>query len=254
MKRLLLLAAMAYGVCQAAPSFEVASITPCKPGTPEPAMEHTGMTQFTFPGGRFKADATTLKVLLEWAYRLQPAQHAGGPSWIETDRYDVVAKAEGPATDEQMRQMMQTLLAERFQLKVHHEDRKLGVYVIAVGKGQPKLFPPKESEVYGLRFAPKMGPDNKVASYHVIGTRFTVAQLADTFGRQLGRAVIDKTGLEGEFDFTIDITPDESRPNPMDPATLMGAMREQLGLALTSQTIPVDVLVIDNAEKVKKGD
>ena len=97
---------MGHGQCQdpaKAPAFEVASITPCKPGTPEPPMEHTGMVQFTSPGGRFKADTTTVKVLLEWAYGIQPSQHSGGPSWIDTDRYDVTAKDEGNASDDQMK-------------------------------------------------------------------------------------------------------------------------------------------------------
>src|ERR1022692_2284223 len=84
-----------------APAFEVASITPCKPGTPEPPGEHAGMVQFTFPGGRFQANAVTLQFLLEWAYNIQPSQHSDGPAWLATDRYDIVAKAAGNATDEQ---------------------------------------------------------------------------------------------------------------------------------------------------------
>ena len=73
------------GYCQGsanAPTFEVASITPCKPGTPEPPGEHAGMVQFTYPGGRFDAKATTLKFLLEWAYGILPSQHSGGPDWF----------------------------------------------------------------------------------------------------------------------------------------------------------------------------
>src|ERR1700727_1511073 len=84
-------------------SFEVASITPCKPGTPEPPGEHAGMVQFTFPGGRFQANAVTFKFLLEWAYDLQPSQHSDGPAWLATDRYDIIAKANGNATDAQMK-------------------------------------------------------------------------------------------------------------------------------------------------------
>src|SRR5882672_366710 len=105
------------GQCQdlaKAPAFEVASVTPCKPGTPEPPGEHAGMVQFTFPGGRFKASATTVKYLMEWAYTIQPSQHTGGPSWMGTERFDVVAKAEGNVTDEQQKKMVQALLAERF--------------------------------------------------------------------------------------------------------------------------------------------
>ena len=93
------LTALALGHCHCqdlakAPAFEVASITPCKPGTPEPPGEHAGMVQFTSPGGRFRASATTLKYLFEWAYDIQPSQHSSGPSWMGNDRYDVIAKAE----------------------------------------------------------------------------------------------------------------------------------------------------------------
>ena len=211
------------------------------------------MGQFTSPGGRFRASATTLKFLLEWAYAIQPSQHSGGPSWIDTDRYDIVAKAEGSATDDRMKLMVQTLLADRFQLKLHHERKELPVYVISVGKTAPKLFPPKDGETHSLRFAPQMGPDQKIVSYRVLATRYTLTQLSDVFARQMGSVVVNQTGLNGEFDFTIDLTPDEGRPNPVDPALLIAAMREQLGLTLKSQKVPVDILVIDSAEKVAAG-
>ena len=70
------------------PAFEVASITPCPPGTPPAPLGHTWKAQFTSPGGRFRASATTVKVLLEWAYEIQPSEHSGGPSWIADDCYD----------------------------------------------------------------------------------------------------------------------------------------------------------------------
>jgi uncharacterized protein (TIGR03435 family) len=232
------------------PVFEVASITLCKPGTPEPPGEHNGMAQFTFPGGRFRASATTLKFLLEWAYRIQPFQHSDGPSWMDADRYDVVAKAEGNATDDQMRLMVQTLLADRFKLKFHRESKVLPVYVISVGKTAAKLFPPKDGETHSLRVIPAKGPDQKTASYHVVATRFSLTQFTDTFARQLGSVIVNQTGLSGDFDFTVDLTPDDNRPNPLDPSLLISAMREQLNLKLTSQKAPVDFLVIDSAEKV----
>ena len=208
------------------------------------------MVQFTYPGGRFNARATTLKFLLEWAYGIQPSQHSGGPSWMDTDRYDIVAKAEGNASDDQMKLMTQALLAERFKLKFHHETRKLPVYVISVGKTAPKLFAPKEGEPHSLRVAPQTGPDQKVASYRVIATRFSLTQLTDVFARQLDRVIVNETGLTGDFDFTLDLTPDDSRTSPLDPSLLIAAMREQLGLTLKSQDAPVDFLVIDSAEKV----
>jgi len=237
----------------AAPAFEVASITPCKPGTPEPPMEHAGMVQFTYPGGRFRATATTLKFLLEWAYDIQPSQHSDGPSWIGTDRYDVVAKAPGNATDRQMKLMAQTLLTERFALKIHHEKKNLSVLAISLGKTPPKLFAPKDGEEHSLRVAPQTGPDQKTVTLRVIATRFSLAQLSDTFARLLGHVIVNETGLDGDFDFTLDLTPDESQHNPLDPSLLMAAMREQLGLTLKSQNAPVDFFVIESAEKVAAG-
>jgi uncharacterized protein (TIGR03435 family) len=247
---------MDHGHCQTlanAPAFEVASITPCKPGTPEPPMEHAGMVQFTSPGGRFKASATTLKFLLEWAYDIQPSQHSNGPSWIDTDRYDVVAKAAGNATDDQMKQMLRTLLADRFKLTLHHDSKTLSVYVISIGKTAPKLYPPKDEETHSLRVMPQTGADQKISSYHVVATRFSLTQLTDVFARQLGSVILNKTGLDGDFDFTLDLTPDENRPSPLDPSLLVTAMREQLGLTLKTQNAPVDFLVIDGAEKVSAG-
>jgi uncharacterized protein (TIGR03435 family) len=238
--------------CQAL-AFEVASITPCKPGTPEPPGEHAGMVQFTAPGGRFTAKATTLKYLMEWAYSIQPSQHSGGPSWMETERYDIVAKAEGNANDEQQKRMVQTLIQDRFGLKFHREKKKLPVYVISVGKSAPKLFPPKDEEIHSIRIVPRSDPDQKIVSYHVVATRFSLSQLTDTFARQLGRVFVNETGLDGDFDFTLDLTPDENRPNPLDPSLLIAAMREQLGLSLKSQEALVDFIMIDSAERVAAG-
>jgi len=236
-----------------APAFEVASITPCKPGTPEPPGEHMGMVQFTAPGGRFRASATTLKFLLEWAYNIQPSQHSAGPGWMGTDRYDIIAKAEGNANDQQQKLMVQTLLAERFALKCHLEKKKLSVFVISIGKNAPKLFPPKDDEIHSIRIMPQQDPDQKVASYHIVATRFSLSQLTDTFARQLGRVFVNETGLNGDYDFSFDLTPDEHQPNPLDPSLLISAMREQLGLSLKSQDAMVDFLVIDSVDKVAAG-
>jgi uncharacterized protein (TIGR03435 family) len=236
-----------------APAFEVASITPCKPGTPAPPGEHAGMVQFTYPGGRFTAQATTVKFLLEWAYGILPAQHSGGPGWMDSDRYDIVAKAPGNATDREMKVMAQTLLAERFKLKFHRETNEMPVVVVSLGKMPPKLIPSKEGETHDIRIAPQKGEDQRTNSFHVVATRFSLAQLNEVFARQLGRVIVDETGLTGDFDFTLDLTPDESRPNPLDPAIILSAMREQLGLAVKSQKGPVDMLVIDGVEKAAAG-
>jgi uncharacterized protein (TIGR03435 family) len=211
------------------------------------------MVQFTFPGGRFTANATTVKFLLEWAYGILPFQHSGGPAWMEDDRYDIVAKASGPATDDEMKLMTQTLLSERFKLKFHHETREAPALVLTAGKTTPKLFPPKEGETHSLRIMRQMGEDQKVVSYHVVATRFSFAQLNQTFARLLDRVIVNQTGLDGDFDFTLDLTPDENQPNPLDPSLLISAMREQLGLTVKSQKGPVDFFVIDSVEKVAAG-
>ncbi len=215
-------------------------------------MEHAGLAQFTSPGGRFNANCTTLKFLLEWAYGIQPTQHSDGPGWIGTDRYAIVAKAEGNASDAQMKLMVRTLLAERFKMKLRHESREVTAYVLAVGKTAPHLVPTKEDETRVVRVDSKTGADQR-AVYRVILTRFSLAELCDTFGRQLGRVMVDRTGLKGDFDFALDLAPDESHVTPIDPSLLIGALREQVGLTVKSEKTPVDFLVIDGVEKVVAG-
>ena len=246
-----------HGHCQnlaQATAFEVAAITPCKPGTPAPPGEHAGMVHFIYPGGRFNAGATTLAFLFEWAYRIQPFQHSGGPSWMDSDRYDIVAKAESANPSEaQMKLMVQSLLADRFQLKFHRESKNLPVYVISLGATAPKLFPPKDGETHFLQVTPQKREDQKLPSFHVAATRFSLTELSDTFARQLGRPIVNQTGLDGYFDFTLDLMPDEERPNPLDPSLILTAMREQLGLTVTTQKAPVEFFVIDRVEKVAAG-
>jgi uncharacterized protein (TIGR03435 family) len=235
------------------PQFEVAAIKHCEPGTPEPAGQRMGMVRYTFPGGRFDAKATTVEFLLEWAYDLLPSQHSRGPAWIENDRFDIVAKAAGNATDDQMKLMTQALLADRFKLKFHRERREGPVLLVTLGNAAPKLFPPKDGEVHSFRIIPQTDSAQKVVSYRAVATRFSFAQLNQTFARQLERVIINETGLDGDFDFTLDFTPDENRPNPLDPSLIVTAMHDQLGLNLKAQKGPVEYLVIDSVEKVSDG-
>jgi uncharacterized protein (TIGR03435 family) len=233
------------------PKFEVAAVKPCEPGTPEPPGQRMGMVRYTYPGGRFEAKAATVEFLLEWAYDLLPSQHSRGPAWMENDRYDIVAKAEGNATDDQMKLMARALLAEPFRLKFHRERREAPILLVTLGKNAPKLFPPKEGEAHSLRIVPQVDADQKVVSYRVAATRFSFAQLNQTFARQLERVIVNGTGLDGDFDFTLDFTPDENHPNPLDPSLVVTAMRDQLGLTVNAQKGLVDYLVIDSLEKVK---
>ena len=211
------------------------------------------MVQFTYPGGRFTARATTVKFLMEWAYDILPAQHGGGPAWLDNQRYDIVAKAAGKATDEQMKLMTRRLLAERFQLELRHETREMQVLTLFLGKSAPKLFPPKDGEERGLRVEPVTGDGEKTVSFHVAATRFSLTQLIQTFARQLDRVMVNETGLTGEFDFTLDLTPDDHRPTPLDPSLLIDAMQSQLGLVVKSAKSPVDFWVVESAKKVISG-
>jgi uncharacterized protein (TIGR03435 family) len=231
------------------PKFEVADIKPCPPDTPEPPGQRAGMVRYTFPGGRFEAHATTVEFLLEWSYDLLPTQHSRGPAWLDRDRFDVIAKAPGNATDDEMKLMVQTLLADRFHLKLHRETREAPVLTLRLGKTPPKLFPPKEGEKHSLQIIPKKDEEQKIVSYHVVATRFSFAQLNRTFARQIGRVIVNETGLDGDYDYTLDFTPDENRPNPLDPSLWISALQYQLGLTVVAQKGPVDFLVIDNVEK-----
>jgi uncharacterized protein (TIGR03435 family) len=151
-----------------------------------------------------------------------------------------------------MKLMARTLLRDRFKLQFHHETKELAVYVVALGKSAPKLFPPKAGEQRSLRMEPRMDIDHKT-SFHIVATRFSLAQLTDAFARQMGRVIVNQTGMNDDYDFTLDLTPDESRPSALDASLLIDAMRNQLGLELKSQKAPVEVMVIDNLERVAAG-
>jgi len=261
MKRILSIAVLAaasihHAHCQQlakSPAFEVASITPCKPGTPEPMGEHMGMMQFIYPGGRFEAKAIDIRYLFEWAYKILPSQHSDGPAWFGSDRYDIIAKAPGNATDAEIRLMTQALLADRFKLKLHRETKEVSVLAIGIGKNGAKLPAPKDGEIHSIQVVPRTGPDPNLPAFHVEGKRFTMAQLIDTFARQFERVMVDQTGIDGEFDFSMDLNPDEGRPSPLHQSILIEAMQDQLGLSLKSMKAPVDVYVIDSAEKAAAG-
>jgi uncharacterized protein (TIGR03435 family) len=177
--------------------------------------------------------------------------------WITTDEYDVDAVAEGVVSMEgnerQWQMMLQKLLAERFGLKFHTEQREMNVYVLTVAKGgsKLKLADPASEQNNGCRS---------------LGVCFFDKEPLAAFARFMGfvvvdRPVVDKTGLEGEFDFSLKWTPDETQfagmgvhvPPPVDnpnaPPGLFTAIQEQLGLKLEAQKIPSEVLVIDHVER-----
>ncbi|HXA65820.1 MAG TPA: TIGR03435 family protein [Bryobacteraceae bacterium] len=253
-------------------TFEVASIKPSA------TDDRRVMIQIQ-PGGGLRTSGSTLKMLLTMAYDVREFQISGGPGWINTDRYDILAKAERSAgtenlpgdprtmTDEQrktvgdqMRERLRALLADRFQLTLHRETKEESVYALVVAKNGPKLQESQTKEGTGPHGMLRMGRGE------VAGQGVQLQGLTMVLSDQLGRTVIDRTGLKGNFDFKLTWTPDPGQsagppgggpppgadaPPPPDPngPSIFTALQEQLGLRLESQKGPVEMLVIDRVEK-----
>jgi uncharacterized protein (TIGR03435 family) len=262
---------IAFAQGPARPSFEVASVKPNKGSSHLVHMQPS-------PGGRFNAENVTLRILMQYAYDVKEFQIYGGPEWTNTERYDAAAKAEGSPTGQQMMgPMLQTLLEDRFKLAVHRETRQLPLYALTVAGSGVKLRPSKEGtcihwSLYTLNTAssPLPAPGEKAPvfcgfrGFGVEGLDRTLdmpgshmAELAASLSMALRRDVIDRTGLGGEFDIRLNwaieapatpgATPDLSPDAPR--TSLFTSLREQLGLKLESAKGPVEVLVIDHAEK-----
>lgn len=229
-------------------SFDVASIKPSKTDDRRAAFQ-------IMPGGRISLKNIPVRMLIQQAYNVRDFQVNGGPSWM-SDRFDIIAKAEGDAdvSQEQLRTMMQALLADRFQLKLHHETKELPIYALVIGKNGIKM---RESAG-----DPQQRRMIRMGRGSVNGQQMSMDMLAMQLSNQLGRTVIDKTGLKGGYDITLEWTPDqavsvagpgdgggENHPASDTGPSLFTALQEQLGLKLESQKGPVDILVIDRLER-----
>jgi uncharacterized protein (TIGR03435 family) len=254
-------------------AFEVASIKPSE------GDGHMVRIQ-TSPGGRYTASGVTLKMLIQQAYDVKDFQITGGPAWMSTMAFDIVAKAENPDVNrDQIRQMLQSLLAGRFQLKFHLETRELPVYALVVGKSGHKLqlsanqpekeaTPPDATKGNSHVAGGAGGTAKPVGAMMSMGRGQLNAQMVpisafiNMLAQQLGRPVIDKTDLKGNYDLKLEWTPDESHrvigggggveaapTGDSSGPSIFTAVQEQLGLKLESQKGPVELLVIDSAEK-----
>jgi uncharacterized protein (TIGR03435 family) len=267
-------------------SFEVASV---KLAAPQPGGR--GMTTVTGgPGSpdpeRASYTNITLKNLLMTAYAVKQYQIAG-PAWLDTEHYDIIAKVPPDSTKEQFSQMLQNLLAERFQLALHHESKEFQGYGLVVGKNRPKL---KESAMDAnapSATPPTPGPpkldqngfprldrsgmivmmtvEKGIPQSRMVAKDQSLAQLALMLGNQLGSPVLDQTGLAGKYDFKMAYDPrgsiiaaSQSSPPGAAPAPLsddpsepdiFSALQEQLGLKLEARKVLLDVLVIDRADQ-----
>ncbi len=221
------------------PEFEVVSVRVGKTGGFQEDREDIRSS----PGSLTMRHAS-LSSCIKWAYGLSDFQ-ISGPAWLTSDRFDIVAKAAGPAKEDQLRLMLQTLLNERFKLVLHRDKKEAQVYVLLVGKGGPRFH---ESKGDG---ASTMTPSR----FGFAAQRTSTSQLAEYLAIPLRRPVLDLTGLTGRYDIALDLTIYAGRETqPEDMASLvLTAVQEQLGLKLEARKGPVEILIIDHVEKSPTG-
>ncbi len=222
------------------PSFEVASVKP---------FDRTGQVghgSIAVSGPRVTMTGYTLSALIQYAYDVRAYQISGGPGWIASDGYTIAAKAEGDATPEtaEIRKMLQSLLADRFGLKLHRETKDARVYLLLPARTGAKLTPSA-----ARRTTMQMGAG------HLMMAKVTTSQMASVLSSVLSRPVLDQTGMAGEFDFALE-SPDINMgrmPPPAEEAppgpSIFTAVQEQLGLRLEPSRGPIETLVIDGAVK-----
>ena len=194
-------------------------------------------------GARLTGTNLTLKRLLVFAYGLHGSQ-ISGPDWIETEGYDITAKAKSPATKAQLRPMLQALLEDRFKLTSHRETKELPVYWLVVAEGGPKLRDPKEAEAFHAALEGKSIFKPGTNALH--NPNLDLPGFAELLGRPLDRSVVDKTGIKGRYWFQLEW---EGQRDTVGTESLLTAVREQLGLNLEEKRAPLEVLVIDHVEK-----
>ena len=237
------------------PEFAVASI---KPSTAQ------GDPVYGTGNGRGYGENVTLKMLIGLAWQVQQFQIIGGPGWADSDRFEVEGKAEDSRADyAQLRLMVQSLLADRFKLRLHRETRQSSVYALVVAKGGPKikLSPDQTSpDVVGAPTSPQDGPNRGgilMGPGMLAANAVALSQFAKVIAPELDRFVIDRTNLAGRFDLRLRWSPESpSDPEraviPADPSealSIFTAVQEQLGLKFEPAKGPVEFLVIDTAEK-----
>lgn len=234
-----LLTSTAFSQPASAPlAFEVVSIKPSAGNGP------FGMEPLP---GKFRATNMPIRILVELAYGTQDYQMSGMLDWMANEKYDIVAEAGRIITNDERRLMIQSMLADRFRLAIHKETREMQVYALVAPKNGPKLRPTDKTE----------GRSGVLWNAgRITGTRATVPQLVDMLSRVFGRPVLDKTGLEGQYDFTLEyefplrasVEDPGARAQPTAPS-IFTALQEQLGLKLESQKGTGDVYVIDHVER-----
>jgi bla regulator protein blaR1 len=253
--------------------FEADSV---KPHNSSGAVE---MSRVSFTPYGFSATNVTLQTLIRDVYRVQESQISGAPNWLNSDRYDIEARMEKSVADELRKldpmqslparqRMLQALLADRCKLTLHRETKDLPVYALAIAENDPTLQEAKPGDTYangikGPNGHPG-GPGNiSMGRGTLTGSALSMADFVRALSDQLGRPVLDRTGLTGKYDLTLQWTPDDNQlpmlretesihsapPPAPSGSSLFTVIQEQLGLELESQDSPMEILVIDHVEK-----
>jgi uncharacterized protein (TIGR03435 family) len=232
------------------PEFEVVSIRL----NPEPGIRGF----ITYPGGKIMCEFCTLKMLMMDAFDIQPFQILGGPSWSQTDGYNIIAippsvsqsskfnppSPKSPLIEEQ-RQMLQALLRDRFQLRFHRENRTGPVYVLAKGNGKLRLQPAKDRNAFpwvGNTIGGAINGDG------IAGKNISMPLLATRLSRYFRRPVVDETGLKGVFDFQYDYYHGDEKSDEDLDASIITSLQE-IGLKIKAAKGPVETIVIDHVER-----
>jgi uncharacterized protein (TIGR03435 family) len=231
---IMLLSAPARGQASPAPSFDVSTVRLSKAPPGSVSGIRTG-------NGSLDGQNVTLKRCIIGAYGVGPQQVIAGPEWVDSIRFDIVAKSDQPGADEDV--MLQGLLAERFELVLHRETKVMRAYVLEAAKNGPKLERADTGE----------SNTNSTSSSSVITmelARTSMEMFAKQLSRRLDRPVVNNTGLEGLYNFKLQWTPDSARQSDgtaVDYGSIFDAIQQQLGLHIRPDSVPVETIVIDHA-------
>ena len=244
-----LLAAAAFGQAPAAPpAFDIADVHPSAKAT----LNY--MRGGVLRGGRYEIRTASMVDLIRVAYSVDDNDKiVGGPSWLDTDRFDVIAKAPQSTSQDNVKLMLQALLADRFKLVVHPDKKPMQVYVLSAGKGKPKMKeaegsgPPNSCQAQPQTQQPGVTPFVVLACHNM--TMEALAQNVRGFGN-LANPVIDSTELKGRWDFDLKWTPRGAMAAAAgDAISIFDALDKQLGLKLDLQKAPTSVIVVDSVNE-----
>jgi uncharacterized protein (TIGR03435 family) len=213
---------------------------------------------FNLSPGHLNAKNQSLRDLVEFGWDLKDYQVSGGPSWVESEHYEVIATFPAATSSADRARMMQAMLADRFGLVVRHDSKEVSGYALIAAKGGPKLHAPGNEEP-GMM----LGRSRATGQRTLTATSQTIANLASILSDVMGRPVEDRSGVDGKFDFSMSWTPDavdggtgvkggkalppadDDQPGP----TIFTALQETLGLKLESAKVKVPTVEIEKAEK-----